>query len=140
MAKNKTVETQASVDAFIEAVDDESRRSDSRELVVLMQTITGHEAKMWGPSMVGFGAYHYRYASGREGDYFITGFSPRKTALSVYVMPGLERYEKQLARLGPHKTGKSCLYLKSLDTIDRDVLKEIVSDSVRVMHEQYDCR
>ncbi|MEE4293881.1 MAG: DUF1801 domain-containing protein [Xanthomonadales bacterium] len=140
MAKNKTVETQASVDAFIEAVDDESRRSDSRELVVLMQTITGHEAKMWGPSMVGFGAYHYRYASGREGDYFITGFSPRKTALSVYVMPGLERYEKQLARLGPHKTGKSCLYLKSLDTIDRDVLKEIISDSVRVMHEQYDCR
>jgi hypothetical protein len=140
MAKNKTVETQASVDAFIEAVDNESRRSDSRELVVLMQTITGHEAKMWGPSMVGFGAYHYRYASGREGDYFITGFSPRKTALSVYVMPGLERYEKQLARLGPHKTGKSCLYLKSLDTIDRDVLKEIVSDSVRVMHEQYDCR
>lgn len=140
MAKNKTVETQASVDAFIEAVDNESRRSDSRELVVLMQTITGHEPKMWGPSMVGFGSYHYRYASGREGDYFITGFSPRKTALSVYVMPGLERYEKQLARLGPHKTGKSCLYLKSLDTIDRGVLEEIVSDSVRVMHEQYDCR
>jgi len=140
MAKNKTVETDASVDAFIEAVENNSRRSDSRDLIVLMQTITGHEPRMWGPSMVGFGSYHYRYASGREGDFFITGFSPRKTALSVYVMPGLERYEKQLARLGPHKTGKSCLYLKNLDTVDRDVLKEIISDSVRVMREKYECR
>ncbi|MGD8346411.1 MAG: DUF1801 domain-containing protein [Lysobacterales bacterium] len=139
MSKNKTVASDASVDAFIEAIDNDSRRSDSRELIALIRTITGKEAKMWGPGMVGFGSYHYRYASGREGDYFVTGFSPRKTALSVYVMPGLDRYAEQLARLGPHKTGKSCLYLKSLDTIDRDVLKEIISDSVRVMHEQYDC-
>jgi len=139
MAKNKTVETQASVNAFIEAVDNESRRSDSRELVVLMQTITGHEPKMWGPSMVGFGSYHYRYASGREGDYFITGFSPRKTALTVYIMPGLERYASALERLGPHKTGKSCLYLKNLETIDRNVLKEIIQDSVEHMRREYNC-
>jgi hypothetical protein len=139
MAGNKTVETSDSVDAFIAAVEDEQKQKDSRELIELMRTISGAEPKMWGSSLVGFGQYHYKYASGREGDFFITGFSPRKTALTVYIMPGFDGYADQLDRLGPHKTGKSCLYLKKLDAIDRGVLEEIISDSVRYMHEKYDC-
>jgi hypothetical protein len=94
---------------------------------------------MWGSSLVGFGRYHYRYASGREGDFFVTGFSPRKTALTVYVMPGFDDYAEQLDKLGPYKTGKSCLYLKNLDTVDRDVLESIIADSVEVMRTRYEC-
>jgi hypothetical protein len=137
MAANKTVATEASIDAFIDAVEDERKRADSHELVDLMRTITGHEPKLWGSSLVGFDSYHYRYASGREGDFFITGFSPRKTALAIYIMPGFDNYAEQLQRLGPHKTGKSCLYVKNLDAIDRGVLEEIISDSVRAMREKY---
>lgn len=139
MAKNKTVETGASVEAFLDAVDNETRRNDSRELLDLMRTATGHQPRMWGPGMIGFGSYHYRYESGREGDFFITGFSPRKTALTIYLMPGLDRYGDELSRLGPHKTGKSCLYLKSLDSIDRDVLRDMIEDSIGFMREKYDC-
>lgn len=137
MAANKTIANDASVNAFIDTVEDERKRADSHELIELMRTITGHEPKLWGNSLVGFDSYHYRYASGREGDFFITGFSPRKTALTVYIMAGFDRYEDRLQRLGPHKTGKSCLYLKNLDAIDRDVLEEIITDSVRVMREKY---
>ena len=139
MAENKTVATDAGVDAFIDAVENDKKREDSRELIGLMRTITGSEPKMWGSSLVGFGQYHYKYASGREGDFFITGFSPRKTALTVYVMPGFDGYGDQLERLGPHKTGKSCLYLKNLDAVDRGVLEEIISDSVRHMRNKYEC-
>jgi hypothetical protein len=140
MAGNKTVETGASVRDFIDAVENEQKRRDSRELLTLMEAISGSRAAMWGSSMVGFGRYHYRYASGREGEFFLTGFSPRKTALTVYVMPGLDRYAGQLERLGPHKTGKSCLYLKSLDAVDRAVLEEIITDSVKYMRKTYDCK
>ena len=140
MAGNKTVETGASVRDFIDTVENEQKRRDSRELVTLMEAISGSRAAMWGSSMVGFGRYHYRYASGREGEFFLTGFSPRKTALTVYVMPGLDRYAGQLERLGPHKTGKSCLYLKSLDAVDREVLEEIITDSVEYMRKTYDCK
>lgn len=139
MAGNKTVETDASVEAFIEAVDDEGRRDDSRAMIDLLRRVTGCEPKMWGNGLVGFGRYHYSYASGREGDFFLTGFSPRKTAFTVYVMPGFDRYAGQLERLGPYKTGKSCLYLKNLDAVDRDVLEEILTDSVAYMREKYDC-
>jgi len=139
MAQNKTVATDATVGDFIEALEDRRIREDSRQLLVLMQQITGHEARMWGGSMVGFGNYHYRYESGREGDFFLTGFAPRKSALSVYIMPGFERFRSQLGKLGPHKTGKSCLYLKNLDSIDRDVLAEIIRDSVAYMRANYDC-
>jgi hypothetical protein len=103
-----------------------------------MKTITGSEPKMWGSSLVGFGRYHYRYASGREGEYFITGFSPRKSALTVYIMPGFGGNQARLEKLGPHKTGKSCLYLKNLDTIDRGILEEIIRDSVKVMRKRYE--
>lgn len=139
MTGNKTVETDASVENFINSVDQEQKRKDSWELLALMSEITGSEAKMWGSSMVGFGQYHYRYESGREGDFFITGFSPRKTALAVYIMPGFDSYQEQLAKLGPYKTGKSCLYLKNLDGVDRAVLEEIIRGSVAVMRERYEC-
>ena len=137
MAANKTIANDTSVNAFIDTVEDERKRADSHELIELMRTITGHEPKLWGSSLVGFDSYHYRYASGREGDFFITGFSPRKTALAIYIMPGFDDYAEQLQRLGPHKTGKSCLYVKNLDAIDRDVLEEIIRDSVSAMRERY---
>jgi hypothetical protein len=140
VAGNKTVETDASVEAFINAVDNEQKRRDSWDLIAMMESITGKPAKMWGSSLVGFGQYHYKYDSGREGDMFVTGFSPRKTALIIYIMPGFEGYEDQLSRLGPYKTGKSCLYLKNLEVIDRGVLEDIVTDSVAVMRKRYDCQ
>ena len=140
MSSNKTAEGVDSVENFINSVDNEQKRKDSWDMIALMSKITGAEPKMWGKSLVGFGQYHYKYASGREGDFFITGFSPRKAALTVYIMPGFSDYEKQMAKLGPHKTGKSCLYLRNLKAIDRDVLEEIIRDSVSVMRERYECR
>lgn len=139
MSSNKTVETDASVETFIDSVEDEQKKKDSWDLVEMMTRITGKPPRMWGSSLVGFGRYHYRYASGREGDFFITGFSPRKTALTVYVMPGFDDYTGQLDKLGPYKTGKSCLYLKNLDTVDREVLESIIADSVEVMRSRYEC-
>lgn len=137
MATNKNVETDASVTDFIQSVENEQRRKDSWEMLEIMERITGQKPKLWGSSLVGFGNYHYRYESGREGDFFLTGFSPRKTAFTVYVMPGFERYADQLERLGPYKTGRSCLYLKKLDAVDRSVLEEIIEDSVDFMKEKY---
>jgi hypothetical protein len=139
VSSNKTVEKDDSVENFINAVDNGQKRRDSRDMIALMKEITGSEPRMWGSSLVGFGNYHYKYASGREGDFFITGFSPRKTAFTVYIMPGFDGYGEQLKRLGPHKTGKSCLYLKNLDVIDRGVLEEMIRDSVAVMRERYEC-
>lgn len=140
MSANKTAENDASVEDFINSVDNEQKRQDSRDLVTMMQEITGCKPKMWGASMVGFGSYHYKYDSGREGDMLVTGFSPRKTAMALYVIPGFSDFEEQLARLGPCKTGKSCLYLKNLAAVDRKVLKEIISKSVDIMKSRYDCR
>jgi len=137
MSSSKTTETTASVEDFINAVENDQKRKDSQELIAMMRKITGAEPRMWGASLVGFDQYHYKYASGREGDFFITGFSPRKTALTVYIMPGFEDYEEKMARLGPHKTGKSCLYLKNLDAVDRGVLEEIIQDSVEAMRKKY---
>ena len=139
MADNKTVPTGEPVEQFLGTVTDERKRQDCRDLLDLMTAVTGHEPRMWGASLVGFGRYHYRYESGREGDFFLTGFSPRKSALTVYIMPGCSRYESLLDRMGPHKTGKSCLYLKSLESVDRDILEEIVRDSVEYMRKKYDC-
>jgi len=139
MTSNKTVETSSSVENFINSADSDQKRKDSWDMVALMSEITGSEAKMWGSSLVGFGQYHYKYASGREGDFFITGFSPRKTALTIYIMPGFDDYPDLLAKLGPHKTGKSCLYVKNLEVVDRDVLQEIIQDSVAIMRKKYEC-
>lgn len=139
MSSNKTVETDTGVEDFINAVEQEQKRKDSWDLIALMKDITGSEPKMWGSSLVGFGQYHYKYQSGREGDFFITGFSPRKAALTVYIMPGFDGYKEQMEMLGPHRTGKSCLYLRNLNAVDRSVLEEIIRDSVEVMRKRYEC-
>jgi hypothetical protein len=128
----KTKKTAASVAAHLARVPDAVRRSDCDKLAKLMRRATGAKAAMWG-SIVGFGQYHYVYASGREGDWPLTGFAPRKKDLTVYIMTGFERYASQLRRLGPHDLGKSCLYLSSLDGIDLGVLEDMVRDSVRRM-------
>jgi hypothetical protein len=138
MSSNKTVKTVTSVEEFIAGVENEQKRKDSRELIALMTKITGKEPRMWGTSLVGFGQYHYKYESGREGDMFLTGFSPRKSALTIYIVSGFSKYTDQLAQLGTHKTGKSCLYVKNLDVVDRGILEEIIQDSVTCMHEKYD--
>ena len=125
------------VSEFIAAVEDPGKRKDCRELMKLMREVTGKRATMWGTSMVGFGSYHYKYASGREGDHFLTGFSPRKQALTLYIMAGFKSHAKLMEKLGKHKTGKSCLYIKSLDDVDRSVLAELVTESVKYMRENY---
>lgn len=137
MARQKTHPTGASVDEYLAAIPGEVRRADCEAVLALMREETGEEPRMWGPSMVGFGSYHYRYASGREGDCFVTGFSPRRGDLTVYVMSGLDRHPELLARLGRHRTGKSCLYLKRLSDVDTGVLRQLVADSVRYMVETY---
>jgi hypothetical protein len=129
MAELKTQPTDASVEAFLAAVADPARRDDCRTLLELMTRATGEPARMWGASMVGFGAYHYRYASGRQGNWFLAGFSPRRNDLTVYVMAGFERYQELMDRLGKHETGKSCLYLKRLCDVDLAVLEELVAAS-----------
>ena len=118
------------MESFVASIADESRRQDSRALLELMSEVTGESPRMWGENIVGFGSYHYRYESGREGDWFLAGFSPRKQNLTVYLMSGFDGYGQLLARLGKHKTGKACLYLKRLDDVDRDVLRELVRRSV----------
>jgi len=140
MSSNKTVKTDKTVENFINGVADEKKRNNSREMISLMKKITGSEPKMWGSSLVGFGQYHYKYDSGREGDFFLTGFSPRKTAFTIYIMPGFERYGELMGKLGPHKTGKSCLYVKNLDVVDLGVLEEIIQDSVNYMRQKYECK
>jgi len=125
--------TGAPVDEFLARVPDEQRRQDARRLCAMMQEITGQPPVMWGTSIIGFGSYHYRYASGREGDSALASFSPRRQQLAVYLVGGFEtRHQSVLARLGPHKTGKGCLYLKRLDDVDQHALRELINRSVRV--------
>ena len=139
MATNKTTQNEDPVEDFINAVDDEQKRRDSWDMIGLMKKITGSDPRMWGSSLVGFGSYHYQYASGREGDFFLTGFSPRKAAFTVYIMPGFSEYAGLMEQLGPHKTGKSCLYIKNLDVVDRNILERLISKSVADMRERYEC-
>ena len=136
-AKNKTTENKASVDDFLNSVKDEQKKSDCFELRQMMERITNKSAKMWGGSIVGFDVYHYKYDSGREGDFMKVGFSPRAQNLTVYIMPGFERYSELMDKLGKHKTGKSCLYIKKLDDVDRGVLEELVQGSYDYMTEKY---
>ena len=136
-AENKTRETDASVEAFLAGVAPERRKRDSLALLDLFRRVTGLEPKMWGESIVGFGRYHYVYDSGREGDFLITGFSPRKAALSIYVMPGFSSYEDLMARLGKHRTGRSCLTINKLDDIDLAVLEDLIGQAFRYMKKKY---
>ncbi len=137
MAENKTVATTASVAAFLKSVEHDGRREDAQILKKLMDRITGLKPKMWGQTIVGYDQYHYKYDSGREGDFMMTGFSPRKANMSIYVMPGFDPYKDLLAKLGPHKTGASCLYIGRLNKIDLDTLEEIVAASYADMKKKY---
>lgn len=137
MAENKTRPTKLSVASFINSIELAERRKDCRTLVKLMKDVTKASPKMWGSSIVGFGTYHYKYASGREGDFFLAGFSPRKNDLTLYVMAGFDRYPELMKKLGTYKTGRSCLYVKRLDDVDMKVLKKLVTGSVKYMRKAY---
>jgi hypothetical protein len=133
MAENKTKPTKLSVAAFIDALTDQTRRADAKALVKLMQSAAGEKAKMWGPSIIGFGSYHYKYDSGREGDMPLIAFSPRKAAIVLYNMTGFSDSEALLAKLGKHATGKGCLYIKKLTDVDRGVLEALIAKSVATL-------
>lgn len=137
MAAAKTLPNDASVEEYLLSVENEDRRADTRAVIALMQQITGHPPVMWGDSIIGFDTYHYKYASGREGDWMISAVAPRKAALTVYIMAGFDRFGDLMERLGKYKTGSSCLYLKKLSDADPDVLEELIKVSVAYMRETY---
>ena len=137
MSDLKTKPNEASVDAYLDSVENPRRREDARRVLALMREITGEPPKMWGSSIVGFGSYHYTYASGREGDWPLVGFAPRKQNLVLYIMPGFARYDALLAALGKHRTGRSCLYVNKLADIDPAVLGELIRESVADMKSRY---
>ncbi|GAB5457457.1 MAG: hypothetical protein Hens3KO_04870 [Henriciella sp.] len=142
MAKNenKTTATKVNPADFIASVEPERRREDGQILLEFFNRVTGLQPVMWGGTMIGYGRYHYKYESGREGDFFLTGFSPRKASLSVYIVPGYRFGDMpdKLSRLGKHKLGKSCLYINKLADVDMDVLEEIVLDGLAYMHKTYE--
>ena len=134
---NKTKPTEISPADFVEEVEHPVRKADAERLLDLFGKITGLSPRMWGPSLIGYGEYHYEYETGREGDFMMTGFSPRKANLVVYIMPGYTDRSEMLARLGKHKMGKSCLYINKLADINMDVLEEIISDGFAEMKDKY---
>lgn len=136
-SKNKTTENENSVVDFLESIELEQRKNDAFQLLEILHELLPETPKMWGTSIIGYGNYHYKYESGREGDFMKVGFSPRKTSLTLYIMPGFERYEQLLTQLGKHKTGKSCLYIKKLAEVDLEILKEMVKSSYDYMTEKY---
>ncbi len=138
MSDNKTRVSDVDAADFIATIENPTRRADATVLLETMKRITGCEPRMWGPTIIGFGGYHYRYESGREGDSMITGFSPRKANLVLYVMPGYDDLGDQLAELGKHKVGKSCLYVNKLADVDLDVLERIIADGVETMRANYE--
>ncbi len=135
MAENKTKLTKVSVSAFIEGLTDQAKRADARKLVRLMQDATGERPKMWGPSIIGFGSYHYKYETGREGDMPLIGFSPRKAAMVLYVLTAESK--ALLSKLGKYKNGEACLYIKKLEDVDQAVLKAVVGKAVAGMRARY---
>ena len=140
MSDLKTKLNDASVDEFISKVEHEGRRDDCKAVSRMMQQATGSKPKMWGSSIVGFGSYRYKYESGREGDWMLCGFSPRKQNLVLYIMPGFKTYDNLLKKLGKHKTGKSCLYLNGLSDVDLGVLQKLIDDSVAQMRSRYETK
>ena len=133
----KTKPTPVSVDGFIEAVTDEQQRADSHKIAAMMERLSGYPPKMWGPSIIGFGSYHYKYDSGREGDMCRIGFSPRKGQTVLYLVDGFEGHAELMTKLGKHKTGKSCLYIKRLGAIDEGVLEQLCVESLKWMAQKY---
>ncbi|MBT7611022.1 MAG: DUF1801 domain-containing protein [Bacteriovoracaceae bacterium] len=140
MAEAKTKPTKASVTSFINSIESVQLKKDCKVIQKLMTEVTGKRPKIWGSSIIGYGEYHYTYASGREGDWPITGFSPRKSNLTIYVMPGFKDYKSELKKLGKHKIGSSCLYIKKIDDIDLKILKKILKSSVVTMRKKYPCK
>ena len=137
MAELKTQKNDASVIDFINSLNDDVKKQDSLKLLEIFEECTGEKPIMWGTSIVGFGSYHYKSEiSAQEGDWPLTGFSPRKQNLTIYIMPGFEKYQKELANIGKHKTSVSCLYVKKLSGIDVDILKKIITDSTNIMRER----
>ena len=134
MAELKTKKNLASVHDFLNAVENEKRKADSFVVLELMKKITNSDPSMWGTAIIGFGSYQYTYASGREGDWFLVGFSPRKQSLTLYIMSGFSKYEEILSRLGKYKTGKSCLYINKIEDIDIVVLEELIESSVSYLN------
>jgi len=130
MAELKTKPTEQDPKEFLMTIADEKKRQDSFKILEFLQQVTGVEPRMWGSSIIGYGSYHYKYADGQEGDWPLTGFSPRKQNLTIYITSGFDQYEELLKRLGKHSTGKSCLYIKKLEDIDLDLLAELVKQSV----------
>lgn len=137
MAQNKTTENQSSVHDFIETVPDPVKRQDSHQMVKLMEEVTGMQAKMWGTAIIGFGSYHYKYESGREGDAPLVGFSPRVNAITLYVGADPDTKAVLLSKFGKHSTSKSCIYFKKLEDIDIEILKELVRNSVVYCKDNY---
>jgi hypothetical protein len=137
MTEIKTKATKASVAKYVAAIDDAERRADCKQLIKLMRDITGKPATMWGPGIVGFDSYHYKYASGHEGDMCLTGFSSRKPNLSIYIMAGSTAQKKLLARLGKHKMAKACLYVRRLEGLDMEVLRELVVNSIAEVRQYF---
>jgi hypothetical protein len=130
VADLKTKRNRKSVKKFLAGVEDAARRQDAQKVLALMEEVTGANPEMWGDSIVGFGTYHYKYESGREGDWFLTGFSPRKANLTLYIMSGFSKYPELLRQLGKHKTGKSCLYINRFEDVDTKVLRRLIRESV----------
>tara|TARA_R110002072_G_scaffold17079_4_gene65535 strand:- start:2083 stop:2511 length:429 start_codon:yes stop_codon:yes gene_type:complete len=137
MSANKTTITPVSPEDFIATVEPEERRKEAATLLDLFEKTTGWKPRMWGPTIIGFGEYHYKYETGREGDFLATGFSPRKAKLSIYILPGYADYTEILARLGKHSLGKSCLYVNKLEDIDLDVLSELIAAGVRDLSKKH---
>ncbi|MDH5241064.1 MAG: DUF1801 domain-containing protein [Gammaproteobacteria bacterium] len=139
-AENKTRATKQSVATFLNGIDDKDKRADAKKVAAIMQKVTGEKAAMWGSSIVGFGQYHYKYESGREGDFMLAGFAPRKKALTIYIMAGFKLYDSLMKKLGKYKTGKSCLYVERLSDIDEKVLTQLIDKSVQYMRKNYETR
>jgi len=137
-AKNKTKPTTVSPKEFVAAVEHPVRKADAETLLKLFGKVTGYKPKMWGPSLIGYGRYAYKYESGREGEMLMTGFSPRKANLVLYIMPGYLELEDKLARLGKYKLGKSCLYINKLADVDIDVIEEIIVFGLDYMKSNYE--
>ena len=130
MSELKTQPNDGSVEGFLESVENQRRREDAFTVLDLMKRVTGEDPVLWGPAIVGFGSYHYKYESGREGDWFVAGFSPRKQSLTLYIMGGFSPHSELMDKLGKYKTGKGCLYINKLDDVDMGVLEELVRNSV----------
>lgn len=138
MTELKTQQSDASVNSFLESIEHEKRKADTVTVCDLIARLTGWNARMWGKSIIGFGAYEYHYESGRSGRWMMVGVSPRKTSLTIYIMPGFSGFDDLMGKLGKYKTGKSCLYVNKLEDVDESVLEELVVKSIDVMKDRYE--